>query len=320
MMNRYVLLMLIVLLGACTAEDPALDINPDVPDKNESNREAFFSNWPLPLDSPTLRILAIGNSYTVDATEQLGNIVREAGIGDDRYCVYRLNHNAARLKYYAEHLTSGELIDVEHPCGDIDMELTKATLPEIISRPWDVIVLQQYSGDAVDYTTYNPYLRELITAITTSCSNPRACLAWHMIWSYRDGFLSKEACGEQRWHLLSAATIMQMWNDGIDVIIPTGTAIQNARNTALQNDAQLTRDGTHLDPGIGRYIAACTFFESIFAPVFGCTVMGNTALYTPSMSEMTQFKYPATEVTNQNAPLCQQCAKWAVEDMFTLRK
>src|SRR5690606_30641988 len=49
---------------------------------------------------------------------------------------------------------------------------------------------------------------------------------------------------------------------GFDLLIPSGTAIQNARATSLGDN--LTRDGYHLDLQIGRFIAACTWFESLF--------------------------------------------------------
>ena len=46
--------------------------------------------------------------------------------------------------------------------------------------------------------------------------------------------------------------------DEIKYVIPSGTAIQNARTSYLGED--LTRDGFHLDYGIGRYIVALTYF------------------------------------------------------------
>ena len=48
----------------------------------------------------------------------------------------------------------------------------------------------------------------------------------------------------------------------LSVLIPTGEAIQRART--LTGNPDLTRDGFHLDPLTGRYIAACTWFEAIF--------------------------------------------------------
>src|SRR5690606_11638220 len=54
----------------------------------------------------------------------------------------------------------------------------------------------------------------------------------------------------------------------IDLLVPCGTAIQNARTSFIGDN--LTRDGYHLDLYIGRFVAACTWFEALFgqqAPV-----------------------------------------------------
>jgi hypothetical protein len=47
----------------------------------------------------------------------------------------------------------------------------------------------------------------------------------------------------------------------ISQVVPSGTAIQNARTSVLGND--LTRDGYHLSWGVGRFVAACTWYESL---------------------------------------------------------
>ena len=49
---------------------------------------------------------------------------------------------------------------------------------------------------------------------------------------------------------------------GIRMVIPSGTAVQNARATILKDT--MTRDGFHLHKLYGRYVAACTWFETIF--------------------------------------------------------
>ncbi|RYG14554.1 MAG: DUF4886 domain-containing protein, partial [Chitinophagaceae bacterium] len=56
------------------------------------------------------------------------------------------------------------------------------------------------------------------------------------------------------------------------IVVPAGTAIQNAR-TKLGD--LLCRDGYHLDLNIGRYTASCTWYETIFKQ----NVIGN--LYKP---------------------------------------
>ncbi len=48
----------------------------------------------------------------------------------------------------------------------------------------------------------------------------------------------------------------------IDIIIPSGTAIQNGRTSCIGD--HFNRDGYHLETTYGRYTAACTWFEKIF--------------------------------------------------------
>ena len=52
-----------------------------------------------------------------------------------------------------------------------------------------------------------------------------------------------------------------MTNEEIKILVPSGTAIQNARTSYLGDT--LNRDGTHLDYGVGRYIAALTFMAAL---------------------------------------------------------
>ena len=55
-----------------------------------------------------------------------------------------------------------------------------------------------------------------------------------------------------------------------DLLIPSGTAIQNAR-TSFVGDS-LNRDDLHLSLYLGRYIASCAWYETIFKT----NVIGNT--------------------------------------------
>ena len=82
----------------------------------------------------------------------------------------------------------------------------------------------------------------------------------------------------------------------LDVLVPAGTAIQNARTSALGDS--LNRDGFHLNYIYGRYTAACTWFEAIT----GKSVIGNT--YTPK------------GITPQQKSIAQKAAHAAVKKPF----
>src|SRR5690606_21187837 len=55
----------------------------------------------------------------------------------------------------------------------------------------------------------------------------------------------------------------------IDMIIPAGTAIQNGRTSVVEDN--FTRDGYHFSMPLGRYLEACTWYESLM----GTNVIGN---------------------------------------------
>ena len=119
---------------------------------------------------------------------------------------------------------------------------------------------------------------------------------------------------------------------GIDLIIPYGTAVQNLRMTSInaadpvdstkKND--FSYDGTHLTSGIGDYVAACAYFEALFAPRYDVTVLGNR--YTnisipvpqPGDSDYYQGRGVPVQISSSNARLAQRAAILAVNDMFHL--
>ena len=114
-----------------------------------------------------------------------------------------------------------------------------------------------------------------------------------------------------RWQNISDVAKLTLDYD-VDMIIPTGTAIQNARGTTLNTPHGLLRDEKHLAFGAGRYVAACTWFEAIISPVFGVSVVGTPAIHAITESEQSRSIYETAPVTLENRILCQQCAAAAV--------
>ena len=104
---------------------------------------------------------------------------------------------------------------------------------------------------------------------------------------------------------------------GISTIIPSGTAIQNARTTSLGQDSNaLTRDGLHLTLGVGRYIAAMSWYESIFRPIYGKSIIGVPV--SKAIKDCDRGKEGFQEITDENYLICQQCVKEAVSDPLHL--
>ncbi len=273
----------------------------------------YFKNQPLPVGKKQLKVLAIGNSYTVDAVAVVQDLLKACSLEPASYSIYVATHSAASLQYWSQVAESGELVELVKIAGQ-DMPLTKGTMAELLAQDWDVVTLQQFSGASIFYATFDPWLRQLIDVIRQCCPNPHVALAWQMAWSYDESYSSYPS--HSRWEKIVQVVQLMSRRDGIDIIIPIGTAIQNARNTSLNTQGGLTRDGTHLDMGIGRYIAACTWFQTLFAPVYGTTIDGKMDI--PIACSTTKESNTLTPVTEENRYLCQQCALKAVEAPFAL--
>lgn len=265
----------------------------------------------------TLRIFAIGNSYTLDPTYYLSSLVDCTEIPADRWCVYGVTANNASLSYWWKSFVDGTALDCTIQYGGLAME-SYGTLAELLSQSWDIISFQQVSYLSYNYSSFFPELDFLISTVRRLCPNPDVQIAWQQTWSYDDNFGNALTC-EQMYQGIAAATT-QLFSDGsIDILIPTGTAIQNARSTSLNTPHNLTRDGTHLCQGVGLYIGACTWFQTLFAPVFDVTILGNPATHRVSDTERWwDTPYEPVDVTSENRELCQQCAFEAVYHPFEI--
>ena len=134
----------------------------------------------------------------------------------------------------------------------------------------------------------------------------------HSLWDHHER--NKEGSSFERWKQICSSTKSLQEDYGIDFIIPYGTAIEDLRSSSLNNEYDLTRDGLHLAYGLGRYTAACCYYETLIAPRSGISVLGNTARYDASRAPSSL--YPSISVTDENARIAQKVAVFATEHMF----
>lgn len=285
-----------------------------------------FANAPYPKDVKQLKILAIGNSFTADGTALLPRLLTAADASAaSRLCVYQLCFGSARLSDYVARIEGGTLHDGTTVTGNETYTLTRSvggvtpagfvngkTLPELLNNDWDIIVVQQASDVAADFSTYGS-LPKLIRYLRQYCPNENVSLAWQLVWSHT---AQEDANG--RYEALTAATRQMVTRYGIDVVIPTGTAIQNARAAfAGTYDHYLTRDNWHLGGGLARYVAACTWWETLIAPWIGKSALGNAATVDDdNPTTVSSTPTDKIDVTDANRHLAQLCAVTAVAKMW----
>ena len=215
----------------------------------------------------TVRILAIGNSFSQDAVEQYLHELAEAegistiignmfigGCSLERH-VKNARDNAPAYAY-RKIGTDGK----KREKGKMSLEMVLA------DEDWDYVSLQQASTFSGMYETYEASLPELIEYVKARLPK-KTKLMLHQTWAYAStsnhgGFKNYNRDQLTMYHAIVDAVKKAGKAYKIKMIIPSGTAIQNARTSFIGD--HLNRDGYHLDVKIGRYTAACTWFERIF--------------------------------------------------------
>ncbi len=214
----------------------------------------------------TVRILAVGNSFSEDAIEQnLHEIASAAGV---TMVVGNLYIPGCSLQRHVECSQTGAP-DYRYRKTKADGTQTEAAHCRLDSaladEQWDYISIQQASHFSGDYSTYQPYMEQLVNHIRAHAKGkPR--IVFHQTWAYasdskHDGFRRYGNSQQQMYEAIVASTRQAIADLRPDKLVPAGTAIQNARTSSLGD--HLNRDGYHLNLVYGRYTAACTWFEAI---------------------------------------------------------
>ena len=220
----------------------------------------------LQAQNDTVKILAIGNSFADDGIEYLDEVARSAGkhiIVANTYiggCSIERHLDNARHDRPAYRYRKN--VD-----GQYSEERGTTLLEALKDEEWDYIVFQQVSSLAGQYSTYFPDLAELMDYVRAHATNPHVQYALQQTWAYaknstHPGFFRYGKNQQAMYDDVVFSYDQVAKRQRITIVIPTGTAIQNARSSSLGDT--LCRDGYHLNLKYGRYTAACTWFETFF--------------------------------------------------------
>lgn len=272
----------------------------------------------------SINILWFGHSYGVDSTELLPQIASEAGV-ENLYIGRFVKGNCSLEEHYDFYLSDKAGRYSECAPGETEFKKVPKSVREAVGNiKWDYVIFQNSLENEGRYETAQPYLDSLVAFVRNTQKEKfgfEPAIGWNMFWpisrlredgsnklcTYRLSFYGNSS--DRMWEEYMDATKMLVMETGINLIIPTGTAVMNARATSL-NDADakdFTRDGYHLSYDRGRYIAACTVFEKLIAPLIGQSVLGNTCR--PQINDR-------PELTGHEASVFQRCAVAAVEKPY----
>ena len=215
----------------------------------------------------TVRILAIGNSFSQDAVEQYLHELAEAeGIST---IIGNMFIGGCSLERHVKNARDNAPAYAYRKIGTDGKkrEKGKMSLETVLAdEDWDYVSLQQASPFSGMYETYEASLPELIEYVKVRLTK-KTKLMLHQTWAYastskHSGFKNYNCNQLTMYQAIADAVKKAAKANKIKIVIPSGTAIQNARTSFIGD--HLNRDGYHLDVKVGRYTAACTWFERIF--------------------------------------------------------
>src|SRR5699024_8445829 len=191
-----------------------------------------------------LKILGLGNSYSNDTFWMLKDIAESAGY---------------KVTVGISHLSGGSLSQVydaingngtvttynKFTAGGLNARTNFNAKDIITDEDWDYIIMQQASTSAKDYSTYQPALGNLVSYLKDNATNSSVKLGINMPWVRP---ISNSTIGTPEKQLEVNADIVNacqqaMFDESLDIFIPTGTAVMNGRSNEYlaQISDELTR-------------------------------------------------------------------------------
>lgn len=183
----------------------------------------------------TLKVLAVGNSFSRDAMADLPALAKAGGkelIASNAYI------GGCSLERHVKHLKQAEAGDPEGKAykaipDPVTGEKRDVSLVDLLTaQPWDVVTVQQWSQLSFKPGTFQPFADELIAAIRKYA--PTAEIVVHETWAYRedhDWFKKDDGFTPAKMYAGVSATYKNFADGKGYRVIPVGDALNLARQT-----------------------------------------------------------------------------------------
>ena len=250
-----------------TPEETTPDSTTPEPEVTTPKPEETTPDTPVTPPEPqkkTLKVLAIGNSFSDDGMEHLAEILVGEGYTD--FILGNLYIGGCSMDGHKARIDSGAKdYSFRTNTGSGWTTVQESIQYGLDYADWQIITIQQVSGYSGIPESYGnmqyiiDYVRDRV--------DPFVKIFFHMTWAYQStsghGDFAKYNKNQMQMYNAITSTVQTLvvgnWN--IEGYIPSGTAIQNLRTSYLGDN--LTRDGYHLSYDIGRYTAALTWYKEL---------------------------------------------------------
>ena len=204
----------------------------------------------------SIKILALGNSFTIDSMQHLWNICKSAGV--EEIVLGNLFISGCTLDTHWSKIESNAKSYVFYKNTNGSWTSTKkyTVLKAIQQEDWDVFVFHQ-NGSGGGFADSYSHLDDIMDFFDKNKTNPNAKMYWNVGWAYQSdsthGTFKLYDNDQMKMYNMTVSAVQEVIvpNKRFAGIIPSGTAIQNLRTTYLGDT--ITRDGYHMNYDFGRY-------------------------------------------------------------------
>lgn len=206
-----------------------------------------------------MQVLAIGNSFSQDASTYLHKIAGSAGKQID---IVNLYIPGCPLERHFRNMMSDSKsyeLEVNGTYTGFPVSMKEA----LLNRRWDVVTIQQASHMSTKWDSYSPYISPLAEYIRKL--SPGSRLAVHQTWAYEEG--SERLCvmmgyetQQQMFDALESCYRRAADKISADLIIPSGAAF---RELVKEGISPVYRDTFHASLGIGRYALGLVWYRAL---------------------------------------------------------
>ena len=214
------------------------------------------------LQAKTIKVLAIGNSFSEDAVENY--LYELAAAQGDSLVIGNAYIGGCSIDRHLDNLKTGKTdYAFRKIVGGKKTDTKKSRLDSIIvNEPWDIISLQQASPLSGQPDSFKN-LGELKRMVQELATNPNVEIVWHLTWAYpqksRSGAFKNYGSSQEKMYKAILNTAKgELPKVSIERCIPSGITVQLAREDL--GDC-MNRDDIHLSLSLGRFAAACTWCE-----------------------------------------------------------
>lgn len=214
-----------------------------------------------------MKILAIGNSFSLDATRYLHQIARADG--EDMEVANLYVSGCPLERHFRNMLADNREYNLCY--NGMTTGFYVSMKEALLNRSWDVVTLQQASRLSFKANSYYPYINELYDYVKRCV--PNAKIVIHQTWAYEQDSAKLTNAGfddhRDMFGQIEKAYALAIEKVGADGVIPSGAMFQYLLANGFE---KIHRDTYHATKGAGRYALGLLWYRLLT----GQSVMENS--------------------------------------------